>query len=115
MLTIATRLAIDTKRRKAPLLAAEDAREEEVHGRTTPETELARRELGRAIAAAGEELSPDHRAVFVLAEFHDLTLAEIADAVGIPENTAKTRLFRARQHMRERLLKVRREVDDGDK
>jgi RNA polymerase sigma-70 factor (ECF subfamily) len=112
ILTIATRLAIDAKRRQAPTVAREDDRIDGVRDDATPETEHARRELGRAISAAGAELSPDHRAVFVLAEFHDLSIAEIAAALGVPENTAKTRLFRARQHMRERLESMRKEVDD---
>jgi RNA polymerase sigma-70 factor (ECF subfamily) len=66
----------------------------------TPETESARRELGAAIARAAEALPDDQRAAFVLAEFHGLSIAEIAQALDVPENTAKTRLFRAREKMR---------------
>jgi RNA polymerase sigma-70 factor (ECF subfamily) len=69
----------------------------------TPETERARRELGRAIARAADELSDDQRAAFVLAEFHGMPLADIAAALEIPEGTVKTRLFRARAQLRERL------------
>ena len=111
LLTIATRLALDEKRRKRfpiPELAAADA----VPAGTTPEREHARRELGAAIARAAGELSDDMRAAFVLADVHGFTMAEIADALGIPENTAKTRVHRARQHMRERLAPMRREDHD---
>jgi RNA polymerase sigma-70 factor (ECF subfamily) len=111
LLTIATRLALDEKRRKrfpTTELAAADA----VPSGTTPEREHARRELGAAIARAAGELSDDMRAAFVLADVHGFTMAEIAEALGIPENTAKTRVHRARQHMRERLAPMRREDHD---
>ncbi len=114
ILTIATRLAIDARRRRVVALSSAPAASDRPVDSVTPETEHARRELGLAIAAAGAELSADQRAAFILAEFHDLTTAEIAAALGIPENTVKTRLFRARQHMRQRLEPVRREAADGE-
>jgi RNA polymerase sigma-70 factor, ECF subfamily len=108
LLTIATRLALDAKRGGAFLAHPLDAAGNLSAG-TDPETEHGRRELGRAIARAAEELTDDQRAVFVLAEFHDLSHAEIARVVGAPEATVKTRLFRAREHLRARL----REREDG--
>ena len=69
----------------------------------TPETERARRELGVSIARAAASLSDDMRAAFVLADVHGFTMLEVAEALGIPESTAKTRLHRARQHMRDAL------------
>lgn len=111
LLTIATRLALDDKRKRrfptAPLEAADLV--PGPRSPATPEKESARRQLGDAIAAAAAELSEDMRAAFVLADVHGFTMGEIAAALGIPENTAKTRVFRARQHMRERLAGVREE------
>ncbi len=102
LLTIATRLALDVRKRRSvrlePLGDAGD-----VADASTPETERARHELGRAIERAAAELSDDQRAAFVLAEFHGLSIAEIAAAIEAPEATVKTRLFRARQHMQRRL------------
>lgn len=97
LLTIATRLALDARKRKPLELADEGAIE---HDPRTPETERARLELGRAIARAAAGLPDDQRAAFVLAEFHGMSVAEIAGALEVPENTAKTRLFRAREKMR---------------
>ena len=99
LLTIATRLALDAKKRRAPALAPLEAAGD-AHGGATPDSERTRAELGRAIARAARELPDDQRAAFVLAEFHDFAIAEIAVALGVPENTAKTRLFRAREKMR---------------
>ena len=79
----------------------------EVSHAGTPELESSRRQLGQAIEMAAKELPIDQRAAFVLSEFHDMSMSEIAEALGIPENTAKTRLFRAREHMRQRLASWR--------
>jgi RNA polymerase sigma-70 factor (ECF subfamily) len=96
LFTIATRLALNEKARRRP----EAMETPEVAETTTPETERARRELGHAIEGAIAQLSTEQRAAFVLAELHDWTLQEIGDALGVPENTVKTRLFRAREQLR---------------
>jgi RNA polymerase sigma-70 factor (ECF subfamily) len=106
LLTIATRLALDSRKKKRLPLAEPDAADL-VADRSTPETERARRELGRRLAQAAEALSDDHRAALLLSDVHGFTLAEVGDALGIPEATAKTRVFRARQHMRESLATER--------
>jgi RNA polymerase sigma-70 factor (ECF subfamily) len=106
LLTIATRLALDARKKKK--LPTETIAEDIPHTQT-PETERARAELGQAIARAASELSDDQRAAFVLAELHGFSMSEIAEALDVPEATAKTRLFRARQAMREKLESYRRE------
>lgn len=67
------------------------------------EARVARRELRGSITAALGRLSPDQRAVVDLAYFEDLSCAEIAEIVGAPVNTVKTRLFHARRRLRELL------------
>jgi RNA polymerase sigma-70 factor, ECF subfamily len=102
LLTIATRLALDARKKKQLPLAPPEAADD-VPDASTPETERARRELGRRLALAAESLSDDHRAALLLADVHGFSLAEVGEALGIPEATAKTRVFRARQHMRAQL------------
>ena len=102
LLTIATRLALDARKKKKLDQTPLDDDTEGTTG-STPELALERRELGRAIADAAQTLPDDQRAALVLAEFHGLSIAEIAEALSVPENTAKTRLFRAREKMREAL------------
>ena len=102
LLTIATRLALDARKKKKLDSGSLDDAEAASTG-STPEISLERRQLGRAIAEAAELLPDDQRAALVLAEFHGLSILEIAEALAIPENTAKTRLFRAREKMRESL------------
>jgi RNA polymerase sigma-70 factor (ECF subfamily) len=112
LLTIATRLSLDFRKRRnrseEPFAVAPEVPDE-----TTPETERARRALGRAIEGAAARLSDDQRAAFVLAEYHGLSMLEIARALDVPEATAKTRLFRARDAMRAALKGEREELRDG--
>jgi RNA polymerase sigma-70 factor, ECF subfamily len=102
LLTIATRLALDARKKKSLERGSLDDAEDASTG-STPELSLERRELGRAIEHAALRLPDDQRAALVLTEIHGLSIAEVADALAIPENTAKTRLFRAREKMRESL------------
>jgi len=99
LLTIAHRVAIDARRKERPAASELDP-DAIAAGLTTPETERRRHEIGRALARAAAALPDEQRDPFVLAEFHGLSMREIAGALGIPENTAKTRLFRAREGLR---------------
>jgi RNA polymerase sigma-70 factor (ECF subfamily) len=46
-------------------------------------------------------LEPELREVIILREYQSLSYREIGEIIGIPENTVKSRLFRARQLMYE--------------
>jgi len=48
-------------------------------------------------------LSPEHRAVVVLHHYEGLPLTEIADALGIPAGTARSRLHNAMRRLRSAL------------
>lgn len=49
------------------------------------------------------ELSEDHRAVIVLRHFVEIPYREIGEILQIPEKTVKSRLFSARQQIKDRL------------
>ncbi|MBV9946747.1 MAG: sigma-70 family RNA polymerase sigma factor [Myxococcales bacterium] len=104
LLTIASRVAIDHRRKRGAQAGELDA--ERTGAPDTPETERRRNEIGRALEQAAASLPDAQRDVFVLAEFHDLDQKEIAAVLGIPANTVKTRLFRARERLRELLRDV---------
>ncbi len=65
-----------------------------------PEQRLGLEQLRGRLRAAMAELSPEHRAVVELCYFHDMAYAEIADVVGCPPETVKTRMFYARRRLR---------------
>lgn len=55
------------------------------------------------VLAALDALAPMHREVVVLREMEGMSYEEIARALGIPRGTVESRLFRARQELKERL------------
>lgn len=99
LLTIATRLALDARKKKRPELGEPGVSAERPDPRPSPEQDSSRAELRRAIAVAVDALPDDQRAAFVLAEFHGFSIVEIAEALGAAPNTVKTRLFRAREKL----------------
>jgi RNA polymerase sigma-70 factor (ECF subfamily) len=54
----------------------------------------------RAVARRLEDLPEEWRAAVALRYGEGLSVAEVATALGVPENTVKTRLFRAREALR---------------
>jgi RNA polymerase sigma-70 factor (ECF subfamily) len=48
-------------------------------------------------------LSPEHREIIDLVHYHEKSMKEAAEIVGIPEDTVKTRLFYARKKLAEPL------------
>jgi RNA polymerase sigma factor (sigma-70 family) len=68
-----------------------------------PESLAARRELATVLGRALGALPPEQRAVVELAYYQGLGYPEIAEIVGCPVNTVKTRMFHARRRLREML------------
>ncbi|MGH8531809.1 MAG: RNA polymerase sigma factor [Gammaproteobacteria bacterium] len=73
----------------------------------TPEQDLDRHQRSRTLAKAIAALSAEHRAVIDLTFFHGLPYQEIAEIVGAPVNTIKTRMFHARRRLAEILSEQR--------
>lgn len=57
-----------------------------------------------AVRHAVHELPEDHRTPVFLYYWHGLGVAEIAEILGLPEGTVKTRLYRARAMIRAKLV-----------
>ena len=64
---------------------------------STPETELAAREIAEAVNAAMEALPDDLRQAVTLREIEGLSYEEIAEAMNCPIGTVRSRIFRARE------------------
>jgi RNA polymerase sigma-70 factor, ECF subfamily len=54
-------------------------------------------------------LSPAHREIIDLVYYHEKSIDEVADIIGVPQNTVKTRMFYARKRIGE--LMVERGLD----
>ena len=61
------------------------------------------KQLGTKLAAAVESLPDEQREVFLMREVQQLAFKEIADVVGAPENTVKSRMRYALERLREAL------------
>lgn len=107
ILTIASRLAIDELRRKRPPAESLDAAAEPASSAAT-DAEAERRRLAAILHKAIDELSPEHRAAFLLREYHELEYAEISENLKIDLGTVKSRLSRARAALRRALEEVYR-------
>jgi len=70
-----------------------------------PEESLAKKDKSAVIRKCLEGLSADHREIIDLVYYHEKSVEEVAEIVGIPENTVKTRMFYARKKLAE-LLKA---------
>jgi RNA polymerase sigma-70 factor (ECF subfamily) len=71
----------------------------------TPEGEYEENETSRHVHHALMLLKVDHRAIIILKHFQELSYHEIGYILDLPEKTVKSRLFTARQLLKQLLLK----------
>src|SRR3954471_2247724 len=70
-----------------------------------PEMTVQKKDTSEALRKCLTQLSAEHREIVDLVYYHEKSVQEVADIVGIPENTVKTRLFYARKKLAD-LLKA---------
>ena len=87
----------------------EDIDQEDVRqipdGSDTPETSLDRSDTSAILRACVQRLSPAHREIITLVYYHEKSVEEVGQIIGIPQSTVKTRMFYARKQLAE-LLKT---------
>jgi|SRR5579883_137926 RNA polymerase sigma-70 factor (ECF subfamily) len=71
--------------------------------RATPEHELLRQEIEQTVFAAVEELPEDLKTAITLREVDGLSYEEIAQAMNCPIGTVRSRIFRARDAIDQKL------------
>ena len=96
------------RQRRAPVVLTPDGVDlvelaGESEGVETADAAVARKDLSRAVARAMTVLPEEQRAAIVLKEYHDLTFQEIADLLGCPLSTVKTRLYQGLTVLRKEL------------
>ena len=77
--------------------------ENELTDGETPEAVLASKEIAATVNAAIEALSEDLRQAITLREIEGLSYEEIAEVMNCPIGTVRSRIFRAREAIAERL------------
>ena len=83
--------------------AVESAAEPALNAPERPDEELMRADTRRLIVSRIDELPLAYRTVFVLRAVEELSVTEVAETIGIPEATVRTRFFRARALLRRAL------------
>ena len=71
----------------------------------SPEVAVLKQNKGEVLRQCLTALTPEHREIIDLVYYHEKSVEEVAQIVGINENTVKTRMFYARKRLSE-LLKA---------
>ena len=103
LLAIARFKALSLLRRKG-----EEALDEEVaraieDPADDPEVAVQKKERSAMLRRCWSKLSPEHRDIIDLVYYQEKAIVEVAEIIGIPENTVKTRMFYARKRLSELL------------
>lgn len=83
---------------------ANDPLDEEIAGKIPdgaegPDAILERQNESAVLRQCLTQLSAAHREVIDLVYYHDKSIAEVAEIIGTPQNTVKTRMFHARKRI----------------
>ena len=76
----------------------------DVVGESDPEGKFFESIVDDEVSRAIDELPDEYRETLVLSDLHEMRYAEIAEILGVPEGTVKSRLFRARRMLQKKLL-----------
>jgi RNA polymerase sigma-70 factor, ECF subfamily len=103
LLGIARNKAMSVLRRRTETALDYDAAVELVDDMDDPEVIADRASRGAVVRRCLMRLPPSLREVVDLIYYHEKTVAEVAEIVGIPAGTVKTRMFHARSRLQELL------------
>lgn len=88
----------------------EDIDQDDVHciadSADTPEAALERSKTNAILRACIGKLSPAHREIIDLVYYHEKSVEEAGEIIGIPQATVKTRMFYARKQLAELLKRA---------
>jgi RNA polymerase sigma-70 factor (ECF subfamily) len=102
---LTTNACLDLLRREKRHRAAVPLDEQaELSGEDTPPRAAENAELRDTLQAALQELSDDHRQIFLLRQMRQLSYDEIGALLGLESGTVKSRLSRAKKQLRQILL-----------
>jgi RNA polymerase sigma-70 factor (ECF subfamily) len=103
MLAIARFKALSALRKRPDEELDDEAAEAIEDVSDNPEVALQKKDKSAVLRQCLEKLSPEHKEIIDLVYYHEKSVEEVAEIVGIPENTVKTRMFSARKKLSELL------------
>ena len=105
IMSIARFKALSVRRRRQEVDLDEKLAETIADQSSTPEQAVLEMDRSAQLRACLTQLSPDHREIVDLVYYHDKTIEEVAEIVGVPKNTVKTRMFYARKRLAQLLAR----------
>jgi RNA polymerase sigma-70 factor (ECF subfamily) len=99
---IAVNEALDALGSRKPFEAISEEEADEAPG---PEQQVGDEQVSREIETALMGIKPEFRTVIVLRHFMHLSYQDMSDVLQLPEKTVKSRLYSARQLLRDELLR----------
>jgi RNA polymerase sigma-70 factor, ECF subfamily len=98
LLAIARFKALSSLRKRSEEVLDEEAAAVEDPG-DDPEVAVQKKNKGDVLRKAIAQLSAEHREIIDLVYYHEKSIEEVVELMGIPENTVKTRMFYARKRL----------------
>ena len=105
LLTLVHRRAVDVVRREERR-RADPLESDPISGSESTDETAAVREQRRAVQSALSQLPPDQRQALELAYYGGLSQSELAERLGVPVGTVKSRMFAALAKLRDLLVEA---------
>ena len=105
LMAIARNKALSARRRRTDAELDEAVERTVADPADNPEVVLEKKERCELLRQALINLSPKHREIIDLVYYHEKSIDEVAQVLGVPSATVKTRMFYARQKLAE-LIKM---------
>ncbi len=99
LLAIGRLKALSTLRRRTDVELTDEMASTIVDPADDPEAALRKKNSGEVLRRCVAALSPAHSQIIDLVYYHGKSVGEVAEIVGIPEATVKTRMFYARKQL----------------
>jgi RNA polymerase sigma-70 factor (ECF subfamily) len=101
LLAIARNKALSVLRRRQTEELDEEVAEFIEDPADNPEVTMQKKQQSSMLMACLTQLSPAHREIVDLVYYHEKSIEEVAEIIGVPQNTVKTRMFYARKRIAE--------------
>ncbi|HET9395447.1 MAG TPA: sigma-70 family RNA polymerase sigma factor [Nitrospiraceae bacterium] len=101
LLAIARNKALSSLRRRSNEQLDDEVAEFIEDPADNPEIVMQKQERNQVLRSCLSELSPAHREIIDLVYYHERSIDEVSEIIGVPANTVKTRMFYARKRIGE--------------
>src|SRR5215218_9885052 len=101
LLAMARNKALSALRRRSTEELDEEVAEFIEDPADNPEVSMQKKQRNSILADCLTQLSAAHREIIDLVYYHEKSIDEVAEIIGVPQNTVKTRMFYARKRIAE--------------